>query len=139
MIRRPPESTRTGTLFPYTTLFRSVQRRRRFDHGALPVDRDQEVELPERLGRPALFEDPLQDPGDARTGIRHVDMRVGPISVQEIRAVDHLGGDVGVQVERADDDDAGPDHLAYAPYPPVLAVLEGLRDHGAVQVAVGRL
>src|SRR3546814_17995760 len=35
MIRRPPRSTRTDTLFPYTTLFRSVttygQRRRRDD------------------------------------------------------------------------------------------------------------
>src|SRR3546814_9562563 len=28
MIRRPPRSTRTDTLFPYTTLFRSVARRR---------------------------------------------------------------------------------------------------------------
>src|SRR3546814_12317776 len=28
MIRRPPRSTRTDTLFPYTTLFRSVGRRR---------------------------------------------------------------------------------------------------------------
>src|SRR3546814_8798683 len=27
MIRRPPRSTRTDTLFPYTTLFRSVPRR----------------------------------------------------------------------------------------------------------------
>src|SRR3546814_10470906 len=27
MIRRPPRSTRTDTLFPYTTLFRSVHRR----------------------------------------------------------------------------------------------------------------
>src|SRR3546814_8698773 len=27
MIRRPPRSTRTDTLFPYTTLFRSVQTR----------------------------------------------------------------------------------------------------------------
>src|SRR3546814_10542712 len=26
MLRRPPRSTRTYTLFPYTTLFRSVQR-----------------------------------------------------------------------------------------------------------------
>src|SRR3546814_6659107 len=26
MIRRPPRSTRTDTLFPYTTLFRSIQR-----------------------------------------------------------------------------------------------------------------
>src|SRR3546814_6145363 len=41
MIRRPPRSTRTDTLFPYTTLFRSsrergrIQRlRRRFDPGA---------------------------------------------------------------------------------------------------------
>src|SRR3546814_4222258 len=28
MIRRPPRSTRTDTLFPYTTLFRSVRHRR---------------------------------------------------------------------------------------------------------------
>src|SRR3546814_3934883 len=27
MIRRPPRSTRTDTLFPYTTLFRSLHRR----------------------------------------------------------------------------------------------------------------
>src|SRR3546814_6186422 len=30
MIRRPPRSTRTDTLFPYTTLFRSLQARNRF-------------------------------------------------------------------------------------------------------------
>src|SRR3546814_18412510 len=48
MIRLPPRSTRTDTLFPYTTLFRSarlpalegratrlVQRRRGYDRGAL--------------------------------------------------------------------------------------------------------
>src|SRR3546814_15861936 len=29
MLRRPPRSTRTDTLFPYTTLFRSPQRRPR--------------------------------------------------------------------------------------------------------------
>src|SRR3546814_10036420 len=29
MIRRPPRSTRTDTLFPYTTLFRSLRQRRR--------------------------------------------------------------------------------------------------------------
>src|SRR3546814_13839188 len=41
MIRRPPRSTRTDTLFPYTTLFRSIElrrehptfRRRRYFHG----------------------------------------------------------------------------------------------------------
>src|SRR3546814_10772091 len=34
MIRRPPRSTRTDTLFPYTTLFRSAQR-----HGVDLADR----------------------------------------------------------------------------------------------------
>src|SRR3546814_6881549 len=34
MIRRPPRSTRTDTLFPYTTLFRSHVRRLLWDVGA---------------------------------------------------------------------------------------------------------
>src|SRR3546814_5449502 len=38
MIRRPPRSTRTDTLFPYTTLFRSHQRRRA--HRRAVGDRD---------------------------------------------------------------------------------------------------
>src|SRR3546814_3852059 len=33
MIRRPPRSTRTDTLFPYTTLFRSRDVRRHHDQG----------------------------------------------------------------------------------------------------------
>src|SRR3546814_10121184 len=33
MIRRPPRSTRTDTLFPYTTLFRSPERFALRDHG----------------------------------------------------------------------------------------------------------
>src|SRR3546814_9181961 len=33
MIRRPPRSTRTDTLFPYTTLFRSLFRLRMEPHG----------------------------------------------------------------------------------------------------------
>src|SRR3546814_6514159 len=36
MIRRPPRSTRTDTLFPYTTLFRSVYWRARRD--PVPID-----------------------------------------------------------------------------------------------------
>src|SRR3546814_5354760 len=34
MLRRPPRSTRTDTLFPYTTLFRSHRRGRRSGAGA---------------------------------------------------------------------------------------------------------
>src|SRR3546814_1071705 len=38
MIRRPPRSTRTDTLFPYTTLFRSVFRS--LDHRAIGAERE---------------------------------------------------------------------------------------------------
>src|SRR3546814_4468599 len=48
MIRRPPRSTRTDTLFPYTTLFRSCQRLIKpypveadIDPGASVMDRNQ--------------------------------------------------------------------------------------------------
>src|SRR3546814_10099059 len=37
MIRRPPRSTRTDTLFPYTTLFRSLQRLERPRAGLRPA------------------------------------------------------------------------------------------------------
>src|SRR3546814_15862076 len=39
MIRRPPRSTRTDTLFPYTTLFRSRWHRRRLLRGHGPSGR----------------------------------------------------------------------------------------------------
>src|SRR3546814_15934741 len=52
MIRRPPRSTRTDTLFPYTTLFRSPGRQRR-EPGASP-DRLYPAEIPRaRRGRDA--------------------------------------------------------------------------------------
>src|SRR3546814_8095354 len=38
MIRRPPRSTRTDTLFPYTTLFRSPLEPRRFPRPAPNAD-----------------------------------------------------------------------------------------------------
>src|SRR3546814_10702744 len=70
MIRRPPRSTRTDTLFPYTTLFRSAfadmgaqideaghQHRARRDIGAAPHDRagnGAKARLPEIVLAPAL-------------------------------------------------------------------------------------
>src|SRR3546814_3235072 len=50
MIRRPPRSTRTDTLFPYTTLFRSCLRMRvgqpgmKRNHRRLDRERDEESE-----------------------------------------------------------------------------------------------
>src|SRR3546814_5257899 len=52
MIRRPPISTRTETLFPYTTLFRSRQQKRDDDAGDGETDENRH-DL-QRLHRPAL-------------------------------------------------------------------------------------
>src|SRR3546814_15211050 len=67
MIRRPPRSTRTDTLFPYTTLFRSYSacaRRRTCRHpdelhGALPTANHKRRAYPNRQNRP--FWRPIQD------------------------------------------------------------------------------
>src|SRR3546814_11563676 len=62
MIRRPPRSTRTDTLFPYTTLFRSGEDRAggKSDPDSQRVDRADEVfdRAPEHAGtrRRALFQ-----------------------------------------------------------------------------------
>src|SRR3546814_13646078 len=48
MIRRPPRSTRTDTLFPYTTLFRSMHLIVDVVTEAVPLD-DASVRRPHRL------------------------------------------------------------------------------------------
>src|SRR3546814_18904609 len=62
MIRRPPRSTRTDTLFPYTTLFRSrhlpaplrhFARRSAAQHDPARADRSRHLFLASRLGRSA--------------------------------------------------------------------------------------
>src|SRR3546814_3713403 len=53
MIRRPPRSTRTDTLFPYTTLFRSV--------GVLEDDLHLAPQRPHRPGAETLDVTPLED------------------------------------------------------------------------------
>src|SRR3546814_4735303 len=61
MIRRPPRSTRTDTLFPYTTLFRSDQDHHRGRRERVHVDRV-EIGLQDHVG----FVDGLPA-GDRRT------------------------------------------------------------------------
>src|SRR3546814_12478517 len=43
MIRRPPRSTRTDTLFPYTTLFRSEEQRDHVEQQVAQVGMDETV------------------------------------------------------------------------------------------------
>src|SRR3546814_5232918 len=65
MIRRPPRSTRTDTLFPYTTLFRSHHE----SHGAAHDQRHEDAALAEPDVAPLVRADehhPVHDdhPGD---------------------------------------------------------------------------
>src|SRR3546814_4560053 len=53
MIRRPPRSTRTDTLFPYTTLFRSVAKEGSFDSKGIR-DRPLGFHLLQQVGIPAI-------------------------------------------------------------------------------------
>src|SRR3546814_12403276 len=65
MIRRPPRSTRTDTLFPYTTLFRSRavgrQLRRDDDDAAGGADVDMQVRLRQAFDKAGFF--PEEDAG----------------------------------------------------------------------------
>src|SRR3546814_4927513 len=56
MIRRPPRSTRTDTLFPYTTLFRSVSR---------AVENTDYAVVKDALTGPLLYAFSQEDPGAA--------------------------------------------------------------------------
>src|SRR3546814_2910224 len=78
MLRRPPRSTRTDTLFPYTTLFRSLGRgrggRRGVSSGPLPsfdLARDVPSGLAQVLDRAAL----LVGPPDVLDGVAEVEPR----------------------------------------------------------------
>src|SRR3546814_15037912 len=51
MIRRPPRSTRTDTLFPYTTLFRSMTAA---DVAAIVGARPDAIMLPKAEGAPGI-------------------------------------------------------------------------------------
>src|SRR3546814_3393205 len=52
MIRRPPRSTRTDTLFPYTTLFRSIVRQIHCSDRTAVVPRTQGLDRRRRLRPP---------------------------------------------------------------------------------------
>src|SRR3546814_20329445 len=79
MIRRPPRSTRTDTLFPYTTLFRSAQppaeraHRRHVADAALLLQAQGHAELPLREGpaQPALPRRTRAAPLSERRGALH--------------------------------------------------------------------
>src|SRR3546814_1854542 len=81
MRRRPPRSTRTDTLFPYTTLFRSAdQRRRAFaDRVAQIAARDQRVAVVAEIidalvERHIVIVEAVASKGRQALGQRHADV-----------------------------------------------------------------
>src|SRR3546814_21045968 len=92
MVRRPPRSTRTDTLFPYTTLFRSGQRADRGDDSAVGVG--------DVLERRAT-EDALAERGDHAAALHaraHLHAAVGAAILLDpeaiLRHVDEAAGQV---------------------------------------------
>src|SRR3546814_8907508 len=89
MIRRPPRSTRTDTLFPYTTLFRSLVEaifhlaaEHLADSGQLlsePAEQAAEIALP-----PVFFLAGLEEPADA------LERRMGGIAQALLQARVHV-------------------------------------------------
>src|SRR3546814_8435209 len=86
MIRRPPRSTRTDTLFPYTTLFRS----------SATHSRQRAVRLTHRAKRTAARSDPITEQrrrsavsriGQDLEGARRIACRIETIS--EFRSEEH--------------------------------------------------
>src|SRR3546814_15933603 len=78
MIRRPPRSTRTDTLFPYTTLFRSLVHLALVDQ---PVDRRCPIG---RVGGQAHRADDLVALSAPRSGVwERPDHRPRPVSVAD--------------------------------------------------------
>src|SRR3546814_5393156 len=90
MIRRPPRSTRTDTLFPYTTLFRSVRPHAGLAlRGHRPLRRDRHL-----LFLPRHGERPLPDVADADSEVRQSeDGRLsGPAALRRRAREAHLRG-----------------------------------------------
>src|SRR3546814_16592292 len=78
MRRRPPRSTRTDTLFPYTTLFRSLQRERAAG-ASLDNVRTQAIRAATAWGREAALAERLEQNraasrSGAKTVVRHIDL-----------------------------------------------------------------
>src|SRR3546814_19296211 len=91
MIRRPPRSTRTDTLFPYTTLFRSLSHAVRADQG--------DVLTHEGKDRFCLFEGGLGAADhDGERGRLGADLAAGDRRVEVVAAelIDLLGEDFGL-------------------------------------------
>src|SRR3546814_13409855 len=99
MIRRPPRSTRTDTLFPYTTLFRSPHRalhqRARAAHEPVAVGAfDLDIEQPREPIVVRVVEMAGEHEGDAeplRGGLEHQRPRIEMVDRGRLDILDQIG------------------------------------------------
>src|SRR3546814_6614683 len=104
MIRRPPRSTRTDTLFPYTTLFRSAAR----DHAARAVRLDRRAGDERQIG--VERQDKAAVPAKADDLAVHIiaGRRLdADVAAQRLRKARHLQHDAFVRDQRTDAARAG--------------------------------
>src|SRR3546814_18921234 len=109
MIRRPPRSTRTDTLCPYTTLFRSAELIDRWD-------RDRQARL-----------------DDTRIILTHTNDEVRALNTaarERLRDTGELGDDVSISAERGERQFASGDRIMF---------LRNERDPGVKKGTLGTL
>src|SRR3546814_13602229 len=82
MIRRPPRSTRTDTLFPYTTLFRSVKRQLLLLPEVVELDEPAAQRLAERAGELAELGLVVEAFGPGAVVVREVPALLGEVDVR---------------------------------------------------------
>src|SRR3546814_15789626 len=89
MIRRPPRSTRTDTLFPYTTLFRSIDLA--FDMGDVIIDEAAE-HMHDRIHFPDIGEELIaQTLSPGGTAHQSCNIDKGKLGFDDLRAATDLG------------------------------------------------
>src|SRR3546814_19896523 len=103
MIRRPPRSTRTDTLFPYTSLFRSQEQG---EDGIGAVIDDRRLDRPDRRGEVGRTEGLREGEGE---GVEHAEGEV-PRPLRDVvwaeappPAVEQLALDEPGELHRLDD------------------------------------
>ncbi len=81
-------------------------------------------------------EPPLEEARDSRTGVGHVDVRIGAVGDQRVGVLQHLLRDVGMQVQAGHDRNVGADHGAHPRQQLAFTIVEVLRHHGSVQIQI---
>src|SRR3546814_1632906 len=81
MLRRPPRSTRTDTLFPYTTLFRSRRDRHDLCAALVELASPGRVEIERRVAMKLVDE-----------GVRRGDHAIPRAGVGSVRSEEHTSG-----------------------------------------------